>query len=153
MKTKMLMVRFLLVLGLAAGMFSFSVSETLAASCSERTPSEHIEDTDVIFLGIAGAEAGGSRDDKKRIVRFEVLRSFKGAKGRTIDIEYMNDHGGNTGWGFAPGKPVFVFAANPRRALNKDPTAPLVYFCSMAPFHGRKKLHNEYWKILWALKN
>jgi hypothetical protein len=155
--TKKNAIGFFVSLALVYGCLIFPVSKASASSCERLTPVEHIEITQIIFLGIPDKEAGGPRDNKDRVVSFQVLRAYKGFLGPTVKVKYMNDHGGNSGWGFLPGRTTLVFAQSLADFPESGADA-LVHFCNMIMFHANGKPHAtekrqaEYWRLINSMK-
>jgi len=148
---KKVTVRLLAMLILIVAMGMFPGGSARSASCEKLSPEEHIAIAPIVFLGIPGKDVGGSRDNEYRVVRFQVLRTYKGVVRPTISVGYVNDHGGNSGWGFVPGRTTLVFAYDVSEDPQRDADA-YVYFCSMIHFYARDKLHAEYWQLINTLR-
>lgn len=122
-----------------------------AGSCLPLTAIEHLGYSDVVFYGYPIRGAGGAPDTADRVVEFKVLRAFKGVEGDTVSIVYVNDHGGNSGWGFRNREATLVFAYH----WPPDATAygvARVDYCSMSRYHKAYD-QPDYWEILTRIKS
>ncbi|WP_428671694.1 hypothetical protein [Roseibium sp.] len=138
----------LLVLGTAA-----IGSNAHASSCWRPSPAEHIDRMPIVFFGKVINAPRGPADGKVQIAEFRVQRAYKGVTGDTVTIGFLNDHGGNRGWGFDRGSSMLVFAESSNPYLELEVKADgYAYFCSMIPYFGRTALHPEYWDILALMK-
>lgn len=121
-----------------------------AMSCWHPAPAEHIGQAELIFFGEV-VEGGASKADEKiRVAKFKILKAYKGVDSPTIAIRYMNDMGGNTGWGFRLGTATLVFAHIDTSFTHTERAGTLNY-CDMIPYHGRSRLHPAYWDALSKL--
>jgi hypothetical protein len=128
-----------------------------ATTCIIPTPAEHVANTPIIFFGTAEkglpdpSPSSPRGDGQIAVVEFKVLRAYKGVTGKTIKVRYLNDGGGNSGWGFQHGRGVLVFA---HTAPSKDngPVVAHTGYCAMIHYASRHQLHAEYWDLLAALK-
>ncbi len=122
------------------------IVQAQATSCWRPTPAEHIKQTDIIFFGFAMKGAKGPRDEKQRVVKFKVIRAYKGVRGNSVSIAYINDHGALNGWGFRYRQATLVFASIDKNEVIR------VGYCTMIPYHARQNLHSKYWDILAKMK-
>jgi hypothetical protein len=132
-------------------------SPAVAMSCSRPTPAGHVAATPIIFFGKATRDvpanppAAPRGDGQVAVVEFTVIRAYKGVTGKTIKVRYVNDGGGNTGWGFAHDRSVLVFAYADT-VKDNEPIVAQTNYCVMIHYAARHELHAEYWDILTALK-
>lgn len=137
-------------MGLSLSVLLFC-SNANATSCHPITPSEHVENTSVIFYGKVTDGSGGPANEQMQVAEFEVLRAYKGITGESASVRYFNDHAAVQGWGFEPGQAVMVFA-DIDTSSSADGALPQVHYCSMVPYYLRSELHAKYWDILVETK-
>lgn len=132
--------------------FTFlGVPNANAMSCTNPKPIEHIGSTDIVFYGKVIRGGRTKPDGKKNTVTFEIIRAYKGASVGAVAVEYVNDFGGNFGWGFRDGDTTLVFASKVESRSKGIPQGRVNY-CNMIMYHARLHLHPTYWDILAKMK-
>lgn len=84
-----------------------------ACSCSNGGPRNALRRSTTVFLGrvVSTALVRQERYGEIRLARFKVTRAIKGTKtGKTEEIEYLVDTGGNCGLALTAGLQLLVYA-------------------------------------------
>ena len=97
------------------GALLISTSGVMACSCGPiLSPEHHIESSEYVFLGIAGATIQNTNQknpyEPSKVTEFEIIDLLKGAAASKINIYHDQPDGGNCGVSFISGEKHRIFA-------------------------------------------
>ena len=140
---------------LAGVMGIVSTYGAVATKCWRPPPAEHIARTDIIFHGEVISIRRTSRHPRERIATLKVLRNYKGADVPLIRIRYRDDWQSGVlrkGWHFEPGGIALIFAKGNSADRGDNGADARLSYCTMLPYHGRKRLQPVYWDKLSTMR-